>query len=72
MKSNVNSRISTVLSCLRHRAMGKEATPTVSEGAVGSSTVIESCYTNYEEFCIMKLESLGLVDDINADIARQK
>lgn len=52
--------------------MGKEATPTVSKGAVGSSTVIESCYTNYEEFCIMKLESLGLVDDINADISRQK
>lgn len=72
MKSNVNSRISTVLSCLRHRAMGKEATPKVSEGVVGSSTVIESCYINYEEFCIRKLEVLGLVDDINTDISRQK
>lgn len=52
--------------------MGKEATPKVSEGVVGSSTVIESCYINYEEFCIRKLEVLGLVDDINTDISRQK
>lgn len=65
MSWKANGRISNVLNCLRHRAVGKEATPTISEGAVDSSTVIESCYTNYEEFCIMRLESLGLVDDIH-------